>query len=67
MMKALESLRAQSQVRRLRHLAMAALEQYGLSGVSVRLLQHVENTTYRIDQPHTRQRFLLRIPWRGPV
>ena len=49
MMQAFESLSARSRARRLRRLAMAALAQYGLAGVSVRLLQHAENTTYRID------------------
>jgi Ser/Thr protein kinase RdoA (MazF antagonist) len=65
MMEVFESLSAQGQARRLRHLALFALEHYGLVGVSVRLLQYAENTTYRIDQPHTRQRFLLRVHGEG--
>ena len=65
MMEVFESLSARGQARRLHRLAMAALAQYGLAGVSVRLLQHVENTTYRIDQPYTRQRFLLRVHGEG--
>jgi len=65
MMQAFESLSVRGQARRLRRLAMSALAQYDLADVSVRLLQHVENTTYQIDQPHTRQRFLLRLHGEG--
>lgn len=69
---AFATLTAQGQARRLRPLAVAALESYGIHAAKLRLLRHFENTTYRVDVqpsndfpppvgPYAPNRFLLRV------
>jgi len=70
-MQAFEELTYLGQVRRLRRLAGAALQQYGLTDSRIQLIQHGENTTFRVDVPtmgsdsasdaYTANRFLLRV------
>ena len=57
-MKRFEELTTVGQARRLRRLAADALAQFGLPGAQFALIQHWENTTYRVDhgperRPHT--------------
>jgi Ser/Thr protein kinase RdoA (MazF antagonist) len=70
-MKAFQELTYRGQVRRLRQLADAALHQYGLADARMQLIQHGENTTFRVvtsaadSEPvpdaYTANRYLLRI------
>ncbi len=73
---AFAALTARGQTRRLRRLAIAALEHYGIHASHLRLLRHAENTTYRVDietsrnpspstEPYVRNRFLLRVHGQG--
>jgi Ser/Thr protein kinase RdoA (MazF antagonist) len=48
-MKPFDELTYLGQVRRLRLLAVAALAKYGLQDARIRLVQHGENTSFRID------------------
>jgi Ser/Thr protein kinase RdoA (MazF antagonist) len=50
-MKAYAELNYLGQVRRLRQLAHAALRQYGVTDARMQLVQHGENTTFRVDTP----------------
>ncbi len=72
-MKPFQDLTYLGQVRRLRRLAQAALQYYGLADAQFKLVVHSENTTFRVDAPHAipgktvtgglyvANRFLLRI------
>ncbi|HET6261194.1 MAG TPA: phosphotransferase, partial [Chloroflexia bacterium] len=55
-----ERLHRRTQIKRLRHLAEVALAAYDLPAVSVTLLVHLFNTTFRVDTA-TGQRYVLRI------
>ncbi|MEA3439764.1 MAG: phosphotransferase [Chloroflexota bacterium] len=50
-MKTFESLTYLGQVRRLRKLAQAALDDYGLAGARLTFIARSENTTFRVDTP----------------
>ena len=52
-MKAYADLTYLGQLRRLRKVAQDALVQFGLSDARTALVQHGENTTYRVDAPRT--------------
>jgi Ser/Thr protein kinase RdoA (MazF antagonist) len=70
--RAFEELTHRGQVRRLRRVAAQALARFGVEGADVRQLYHIENTTFRVDDPaadraggadgpYVPGRFLLRI------
>ena len=48
-LKSFDSLSYLGQTRRLRRLALHAIEEHGLRPAAVRLMGHGENTTYRVD------------------
>ncbi|ETX07275.1 MAG: hypothetical protein ETSY2_12105 [Candidatus Entotheonella gemina] len=71
-MRPFAELTSRGQVRRLRHLAQAALADYGLEHAQLQLLLHGDNTTFRVDipqapkgvdtdSPYVSNRFLLRV------
>jgi Ser/Thr protein kinase RdoA (MazF antagonist) len=54
-----------TQIRRLRRLAQSALTAYDLEQAQLTPLHHFLNTTFRIDIPDQRQRYVLRISRAG--
>lgn len=62
-MEPYERLTHRGQVARLRRMATEALPAWGLSADAVRLtpLRHAENTTFRVDDPASGERYCLRI------
>jgi Ser/Thr protein kinase RdoA (MazF antagonist) len=64
-MKAFEDLTHRGQVRRLRRLAQAALEQYGLGDATLAFVAYSENAVFRVDVPQdgnqAGRRFSLRV------
>ena len=64
-MKAFEDLTHRGQVRRLRRLAQAALQQYGLGSAKLTFVAYSENAVFRVDAPagrsHMGRRYALRI------
>jgi Ser/Thr protein kinase RdoA (MazF antagonist) len=69
-MKPFEKLTYRGQLRRLRRLAQAALDGYGLGGSTLKLIGHGENTTFRVvaasaataaDNPFVGHHYLLRV------
>ena len=54
-----------TQIRRLRRLAHSALTAYDLDQIRITPLHHFLNTTFRIDNPSQKQRYVLRISRAG--
>lgn len=54
-----------TQIRRLRRLAQSALTTYGLGQAHITSLHHFLNTTFRIEIPSQKQRYVLRISRAG--
>src|SRR5260370_17283026 len=64
-MKSFEDLPRSTQIRRMRRLAQTVLTTYGLEQAQLTPLQHFLNTTFRIDIPYQKQRYVLRIARAG--
>lgn len=60
-----EYLPRSTQIRRMRRLAQTVLTAYGFEQAQLTPLQHFLNTTFRIDIPYQKQRFVLRISRAG--
>ena len=64
-MQRFENLPRGTQIRRLRRLAQSALTAYDLEQIHITPLHHFLNTTFRIDNPSQKQRYVLRISRAG--
>ena len=64
-MQRFENLPRSTQIRRLRRLAQSALTAYDLEQAHITPLHHFLNTTFRIDIPSQKQRYVLRISRAG--
>ena len=64
-MRCFEDLPRSTQIRYMRRLGQTALTAYELEQARITPLQHFLNTTFRIDIPHPKQRYALRISRAG--
>src|SRR5260370_39684836 len=64
-MQPFENLPRSTQIRRMRRLAQCALTAYDFEQAHITPLQHFLNTTFRIDIPSQKQRYVLRISRAG--
>lgn len=64
-MQRFEDLPRSTQIRRMRRLAQSALTSYDIEQAQITPLHHFLNTTFRIDIPIQKQRFVLRVSRAG--
>ena len=64
-MQSFDELPRPVQLRRMRRLAQSALVAYAIGEVQLTPIQHFLNTTFRVDVPTHKERYVLRISGAG--